>query len=94
MAEIEQVLDFIASGGDTRNIEDPFRVRLDCFTVLSAAHDRRALDVPDDAHAALPGLAAQLPDDSTRGRFLDDQPINRALMDAWRAAREPSVRAA
>jgi predicted ATPase/class 3 adenylate cyclase len=92
MVEIERVLDFIGSGGDMRNIEDPFRMRLDCFTVLTAARDRRASDVLGDAHAGLVALAAQLPDDGARHRFLDGHPINRALMDAWQAMREPAQR--
>lgn len=85
LAEVNRVLQFMATGGDMRNIEDPLRMRLDCFSVLSAASDPRAFDVLDDAHAMLVAIAAQLPDDDARRRLLDEHPINRALMNSWRA---------
>ena len=85
LAAVDRVLQFMNKGGDMRNVEDPLRMRLDCFSVLSAASDARAFDVLDDAHAMLVAIAAQLPDDDARRRLLDEHPINRSLMNSWRA---------
>jgi hypothetical protein len=82
MANVESVLDFIASGGDLVAVEQPYRARIDCFTVLDRLGDPRAGDLLDESRTALLDHAASVPE-AVREQFLRADLSKRVLLDTW-----------
>ena len=90
-AEVEKILVHLAAGGRLDGTEEPFRIRLSCYQVLSRAGDARADAVLTDAHAELQAHALRLADATTRRQFLHDVPHHRAITVAWAGrARTPT----
>ncbi len=87
MDGVEQVLAFTAAGGELTAIEEPFRVRLECFTVLDHLGDPRARAILEESRATLLASSEQLPAGAARERFLRTNPYQRALLEAYDALR-------
>lgn len=84
LGNVDRVLAYASSGGSFTSLEEPYRVRLDCFTVLDRIGDPRATDVLREAHASMMEAAAALAEPD-RDRWLRANPYQRALLDAWAA---------
>ena len=87
MEGVEHVLAFTAAGGELTAIEEPFRVRLECFTVLDQLGDPRARAILEESQATLLASSEQLPAGAARERFLRANPYQRALLEAYDALR-------
>jgi class 3 adenylate cyclase/tetratricopeptide (TPR) repeat protein len=61
--------------------EEPFRVYLTCYEILSAAADPRAEGVRDRAARLLITRAERIHDPQARRQFLEEIPIHRALLE-------------
>lgn len=79
--KVAQVLDYVAAGGSLSSMEEPYRVRWDCYCVLGRLDDPRAPDVLGEARQAMTVTAATLPPEQ-RARWLRNDPYLRALLEA------------
>lgn len=62
--------------------EEPFRIYLTCYQVLTAAHDPRAAKLLDKARAQLQERAAAITDEALRASFLNNVAAHRELLAA------------
>ena len=67
------------------NAEEGLRVYLTCYQALQAAGDRRARPLLENAHQLLQERAARLTDTARRQSFLENVPVNRAILQAFAA---------
>ena len=88
--EVQTLLDYRASGGTFDGTEEPLRIVLTCWQVISAANDARADGLLADAHADLHAQAAHIADARLRNSLLHAVPHHRAIEQAW-AAQDPAV---
>lgn len=82
---VETILAFLDSGGSLEGTEEPLRVYLTCYQVLSASGDPRAQTILEMAHEMLKARAASISDADMRRRFLDNIPHHREIVAAWEA---------
>jgi hypothetical protein len=73
----------MAAGGSFDGTEEPLRLPLTCYQVLSAAGDPRAAEVLANAHAELLKQADRISDPQARRSFLQNVPHNREIVAAW-----------
>lgn len=71
--------------GSLDGTTEPFLVSLTCYNVLVAANDPRATAVLEEAYARLQHVHQSLRDEAWRRTFLQNVPVNRELVAAWRA---------
>ena len=83
IGEVEKVLAHLSAGGRLDGTEEPFRIRLACYQVLSRVGDKRAGEVLSAAHAELQAHAQRIVDQNARYRFLHDMPHHHAITVAW-----------
>ena len=84
LAQIEEILAYLANGGTLDGSNEPLRVHLTCYHVLRAANDPRARAVLERAHAQLQEQAAKISDETMRRLFLENVPYHREIVAAWR----------
>ncbi len=65
------------------SLNEPFRVYLICYQVLTANHDQRAVTLLGVAHNLLHQYADHITDDALRHSFLADVSVHRALQEAY-----------
>ncbi len=87
LACVEAVLEHMAGGGSLDGTEEPLRIPLTCYTVLSALNDARAPSVLERAHSELQALADRLGEAQARYGFLNLVPHHREIRQAWAAQR-------
>jgi hypothetical protein len=63
-------------------MNDPTRVTMTCYRILSAARDPRARQILEAGYHLLQEKAARL-DESARSSFLENVPSNRELLEEW-----------
>jgi hypothetical protein len=85
MKHVETILAFLDSEGSLEGTEEPLRVYLTCYQVLSQCGDPRAGAILETAHAMLAGRAANIRDADMRRRFLENIPHHRQIGAAWKA---------
>ena len=83
LAQVELILAHMAEGGNFDGTEEPLRLPLTCFQVLTAAGDPRADEVLVNAHAELLKRAECISDVPAREGFLQHVPHNREIGGAW-----------
>ena len=83
LAQVELILAHMAEGGNFDGTEEPLRLPLTCFQVLTAASDPRADEVLANAHAELLKRAECISDVPAREGFLKHVPHNREIGSAW-----------
>ncbi len=80
LALVEEVLAYLAGGGDLYGSSELFMVYLTCYQVLRACGDSRAAEILLTAQAALLERAARIGDEEMRRSFLENVPHHRAIM--------------
>lgn len=80
LAHIDAVLSSQAGGISLDGSEEPMRVHLICYRVLTAAADARAPALLDDACQSLLARAALISDPLRRQRYLGQVPYHRELL--------------
>jgi predicted ATPase len=83
LEQIELILAHMAAGGRFDGTEEPLRLPLTCYQVLTAAGDPRAAEVLANAHAELLKQADRISDARARRSFLQNVPHNREIVLAW-----------
>jgi DNA-binding SARP family transcriptional activator/class 3 adenylate cyclase/tetratricopeptide (TPR) repeat protein len=82
LAEVEQIVSYIQSGGHFHGTAEPLRPYLTCYRVLSANDDPRAVEVLARAHVLLMEGAAAIDDEVLRDSYLGNVETNRQLIAA------------
>ena len=86
LGEVQAILDRQAAGANLEGTDEPLRIRLVCWQVLSAAEDPRAADALATAWRELSASAERIGDVLRRQTCLEAVPFHRAIVQAWRAA--------
>jgi MalT-like TPR region len=82
VAQVDTILDRQAAGAGLGGTDEPLRIGLICWQVLSAAGDSRADAVLQQTHAELQRRAACIADPRWRSSYLWQVPYHRQLMQA------------
>jgi predicted ATPase len=82
LADLQIVLDHLASGGDFDGTEEPLWIYLTCYQVLQASADPCAADHLAEAHRRLQDQAAKFSDEAARRMFLANIPQHREIIKA------------
>ena len=80
---VQPLLQHMQAGGRFDGTEEPLRLPLTCFQVLSAARDPRADEVLRQAYEALQAKALRISQPQARQGFLQNVPHHRAIVAAW-----------
>jgi predicted ATPase/class 3 adenylate cyclase len=88
LAQVEEILAYIAEGGRFEGAEQPLRNFLTCYRVLQAAGDPRAAGVLQVGYEALQKQAARIPDEPTRRSFLENVPWHREILEKMEGGTE------
>ena len=83
----EQIAAEIAGGLSLAATEDPEYPHLACHLIWAASGDPRAAQAIEAAHAALQVFAAKVVREDLRASILNNVPLNREIVAAWKAAR-------
>jgi tetratricopeptide (TPR) repeat protein len=75
------------------DIEDPCMLWLNCYLVLQAQHDRRAVAVLDQAYAIVQERASRISDAAMRHTFLHNVVVHSQIIAAWHERQASQVRA-
>jgi len=78
-AHVEEILGLVQAGCPA-GLDEPLRVYLACYRVLSAAQDPRASEVLGVAHGMLQTRAAAIADEELRRSFLENVAAHQELM--------------
>ncbi len=81
----EQIAADIAGGLSLASTEDPQYPHLACHRIWAASGDPRARAAIDTAHAELQVLVARVAQDDLRASILNNIPLNREIVAAWRS---------
>jgi len=81
-AEVEEILSYLTAR-TMDEVDEPLLIYLICYRVLLASHDPRAVDLLKPAYKLLQARAAELPDAAARQSFLDNDAVQRAIVQAW-----------
>ena len=87
-ADVQVLLDHRARGGTFEGTEEPLRIVLTCWQVISATDAARAGGLLASAHAELQAQAGRIADARLRHSLLHAVPHHRAIEEAW-AAQNP-----
>jgi adenylate cyclase len=87
--QVEQILLYLKTG-TLDGTDEPLRVYLTCYQVLSAANDARATTILDAAYQLLVSRADQIVDGALRRSYLENVAAHAQIMKLWRAARDTS----
>jgi len=75
----EEVLGYISTDENLSGAWEPLRIYWNCYQVLKAAKDARAVDLLQSSIDLLQKRAAKIPDENERERFLTNIPWNRKI---------------
>jgi DNA-binding IclR family transcriptional regulator len=84
MAHVEEILKHLESNPDLDGTDEPLRVYLTCYQVLSAQDDPRCLEILSAAHQLLNKQAARIGDEAVRRAFLDNMAAHQEVVAAYR----------
>ncbi len=76
--------------GTLEGTDQPLRVYLSCYLVLSSLHDPRARGILNTAHDMLKTRANGIPDPAARQQFLENISYNREILALWEKRRRGS----
>lgn len=79
---VEEILDHLESHG-LEGTEEPIRVYLTCYRVLTANQDRRARELLDGAHRLLQERAAKICDEEARRSYQESVPAHREIVQEF-----------
>ena len=85
--QVEEVLARIQTLG-LLGFDQPARVLLTCYQVLSTGRDPRAPEVLEQGYRLLQDCAAAIEDEWQRRSFLEKVPANRELLAAWQHSQD------
>lgn len=80
---VDEILSILEQAGNLDGTDEPLRVYFTCYQVLEQTHDMRARSLLETAHTLLQAHASQIPDESNRQRFLE-QNKNQMILSAWK----------
>jgi len=83
MQGVEKILAHLASGKTLDGTDEPARIHLNCYLVLDAAGDDRALPLIKSAFELLNARAASIAEPAARQSFFENIPWNREIVSAW-----------
>ncbi len=81
LARVETILCTLAEHPQV-GFDEPFRIYLICYQVLTTANDARANALLAQSHALLQEYAARIPDQTLRAAFLNNVATHRAIVEA------------
>lgn len=79
----ERILNHL-EGGSLDGTDEPMHIYLTCYRALHAAHDPRAAEILETAHALLQERAAGIDDEGMRRSFLENVAAHREIVAAYR----------
>jgi predicted ATPase/class 3 adenylate cyclase len=82
---VDTILAYLDSGGTLEGVEEPLRVYLACYQVLTKAQDQRSEAVLRIAAQRLEAQVSKLSDEKARRMYVDNIPWRRALWQAWQS---------
>jgi predicted ATPase/class 3 adenylate cyclase len=80
---VETIMAHWASGGTLEGTEEPLRIFLTCYQVLSELKDPRALDVVKSGYQRLLESVSIVDDEQTRRMIIENVSWRRAIRDIW-----------
>jgi len=81
---VEKVVEYISRDDNLSGAWEPLRIYWTCYQVLQAAEDPRKDDFLRNAVDNLQKMAAKIPDETARERFLTNVPWHREIMAQWK----------
>jgi tetratricopeptide (TPR) repeat protein len=81
-ARVEEIISHLETG-TLDGAEEPFRIYLTCYCVLSANQDSRAETILDTAHRLLQERAAKISDEEMHRSFLDNVAAHREIVQEF-----------
>jgi class 3 adenylate cyclase/tetratricopeptide (TPR) repeat protein len=85
LEHVNEILSFLAEGGNLQGTWEPLRIYLTCYQVLRLAGDQRAGEILEIAFNLLEEQASRIPDQAYRSLFLEKVPWHREILSAWEA---------
>lgn len=85
---ILQILPILEQNEGLDGTDDPIRVYLSCYLILSAKNDNDADRILIAAHDLIQSRAANISDQNTRKSFLENIPHHREILTAWNRLRQ------
>lgn len=82
-AYLDEILEFLEGGGSLDGTDEPLRVYLTCYQILSAVQDVRADQILETAYQLLRRRAGLIPEGSQRRAFLENIPYHQDILNAW-----------
>ncbi len=82
---VKRVLAFIQKDSNLEGTDQPIRVYLNCYQVLTALGDPQAANILEQGCQMLNGRAAGIADAAAREMFLEGVSFHREIMSAWQA---------
>ncbi len=79
---VEEILTYLQDHS-LDGTDEPLRIYLTCYQILSAAADPRAPEILDQGYRQLQAQAAAIPDPTVRRSFLENVAAHRELARAW-----------
>jgi predicted ATPase/class 3 adenylate cyclase len=80
---VDEILSILEQAGNLDGTDEPLRVYFTCYQVLEQTNEARARSLLETAHTLLQAHASQIPDESNRQRFLE-QNKNQMILSAWK----------
>lgn len=88
---LDEILEFLEGGGSLDGTDEPLRVYLTCYQILSAMEDVRADQILETAYQKLQRRAGLIPEESARRSFLEDIPYHQDILKAWESRQRRST---
>jgi predicted ATPase/class 3 adenylate cyclase len=82
---VERVLAFIQKDASLEGTDQPIRVYLNCYLVLTALNDPRAASILEQGYQMLNARAAGIANAAAREMFLEGVSFHREIMSEWQA---------
>lgn len=81
---LQELIPILTQNPSLDGTEEPFRVYLICYSILTAAQDPAAHTLLAQAHTLLTSRAARLLDPDMRRKFLKNNPWHREVLALWK----------
>lgn len=81
---VEEILDYMEKGGVLDGTDEPVRVYLNCYLVLTGLQDKRARALLNAAYTELKARAANITEAAIRQNFFEQVSYNREVLEAWK----------
>lgn len=84
LARVETILSHLSNGGTFEGAEEPLRIYLTCYQILSAIQDTRAVEIIRNGYNFLNSSLTKIEDENTRRMLVDNVPWRRAVYEIGR----------